>query len=281
MLMRKKVIKVLIVVLTLAFVVQGVFSAISLVNAESSGDSVSTETDTSNTSIVISDEVQQKIKESDPENFEQHIENYKNLLITFNVHVNFKNEIERLILEDYKIWDLMVAYEYLFHQFGLASDLEIFVTKKEQGTSWETIFLEYVENTTQFIPRAFETEYLEQLMSAPGVSSDDIMIADRVSFITGQPFDTLITAKMEDQTWQEINAQANILYSSDLLPRVQVTSDQLEKFTQSHGMTEEQVVEGFVLANKVSQDPKSIIDNMKSGYTQEEIFAESYTAKYR
>ncbi|MBO8173609.1 MAG: hypothetical protein H0Z33_17210 [Bacillaceae bacterium] len=293
--MNTKISRMLSVFLLLGLIVQAGFATFVMVNAQNEenqlesptlvngeGETQTTETDSTTTSVEISEEVQQKIKESDPDHFETHLQNYKNLLMDYQVHPKFKQEIERLVLEDYKIWNLLIAYEFLYHHFGKSEELEVLVVKREeQGTSWEEIFKQYRDADAAFIPRSFDSDELEKLMNTPGISSDDIMIADRISFESGESFETLITARMEGQSWQEINAQVDILYSKDQLPRVPVTSEQLDKFTHSTGLSEEQAVEAFVLAYKVGKEPKLIIEKLESGATEEAIFAESYLEKYR
>ncbi len=286
--MKKKMTKVLQTVLLIGLIVQTGFATFAMINKQTN-EPVSDSTDladegqslTTAQNITVSQEVEQKIKESDPVNFDKNLSNYRNLLISLNVHPAIQSEIEQLILQDYKVWNVMIAYEYLYHQFGTVSDLKNMLEKNKQGASWVSIFTEFKQADQPFVPRAFESDELEKLLNSPGIDSDDIMIADRVSFESGTPLEELINSKMEDQNWQQINAGLQILYSNDQLPRVPVTSDQLEKFTQLSGMTEQQIVEAFVLAEKVGKTPEEIIERSKNGATEEAVFAESYIAKYR
>lgn len=274
---NKRLPKILVIILLLGMIFQGGLATAELATDESQS---TTDNSTDEENMEITEEVKNKIKESDPENFEKNIANFENLLSTLNVHWVFKKEIERLVLEDYKIQDLLIAYEFLYHSFGVSGDLEIFVTKKEMGKSWEIIFEVYNQEKAKFIPRSFDSNYLEKLMEMQGLSSDDIMIADRVSVESGQPFKEVIMRRMEAQTWKEVNAQVDILYSAGNLPRVPVTSDQLEKYTQSEELTEQHVIEAFVLAHKVNESAEIIINKIKAGYTEEAIYSESYVKKY-
>ena len=279
---KKALSKILLSILLLGTLFQGLAAlAATYDQTETTSQATTEETDNiQSTNFNISDEVLNKIKESDPTNYEKNLTNYKNLLINLNVHDKFKTEIERLILADHKLPNILIAYEFLFQNFGLMPDLEVFVSKKESGNNWATIFKDYLVTKPQFIPRAFDSDYLEKLMQTPGLTSDDIMIADRVSFESGLPFADLINAKLEDQTWQEINAQGNLLYSLNQLPRVQITAEQLATFTKSSGLNEQKIVEAFVTANKLGVDAETIINKVKAGYSEAAIFAESYQEKY-
>lgn len=281
--MNKKVIsKLLLSILLLGMLFQGLAAlAATYDQTETTSQTIIEEADNiQSTNLYISDEVQNKIKESDPTNFEKNLTNYKNLLVNLNVHDKFKNEIERLILAGHKLPDILIAYEFLFQNFGHIQDLEGFVLKKESGDNWETIFKDYMLAKPQFIPNTFDTEYLEKLMQTPGLTADDIMIADRVAFESGLSFADLINAKMEGETWQEINSQANLLYSFNQLPRVQITAEQLATFSKSTGLSEQKIVEAFVTATKLGTDAETIINKVKAGYSEAAIFAENYQQKY-
>ncbi len=239
---------------------------------------VSNETKISNEEIVISKHVLEKIKVYDSNNYDRNLNNYKSLLTTLNVHLEFKEEIETLILADYPLPDLLIAYEYLYQQFGLIEELESLVAKKRAGGSWKSILEEYQKIDKDFIPRAFESDYLEKLIQTIGLTTDDIMIADRISFISGQQFEDVINTKLKAGNWKEVNVKLGILYSQDILPRVQITSEQLLKYTQY--LDEQQVVGAFVLGHKLGKDAEYIIEKMIAGNSEADIFAEISIEKY-
>lgn len=230
--------------------------------------------------IQISDDILKKIKASDPVHTDQNIANYKNLLIDFNVSSTFKQEIESLILDGHLLPDILTAYAFLYYQFGVFDELRAFLTKKESGANWQTIFTDYNHSKRVFVPRSFDSDYLEKLMATPGVTTDDIMIADRVSFVADKPFEQIISTKLQAYGWKETNAVHGILFSADQLPRVQILSEQMRKYTASGELSEERVTEAFVTANQAGETPDVVIGKIKSGLSDEAILAESYIAKY-
>ncbi|MFZ5968693.1 MAG: hypothetical protein ACOYVK_16185 [Bacillota bacterium] len=289
--MNKKIIsKTLTILLFAGITIQAGFTAYSMIDTQSNNTvesqvlqetTISTELqeeDTANTDI--SEEIQNLIRQSDPANFDKNIANYKNLLIDFNVHSQFKEEIERLIREGHKLPDILSGYEFLYHNYGTVQELENFITQKESGKTWKQIFGEYNKNNAEFIPRSFDTDYLEGLMKTPSITSDDIMIADRISYESGQAFEELINKKMEDKSWKTLNAEVGIINSASILPRVEVTSEQLKKYLASGALTEQQIVEAFVLAQKLGKSTDVIIGKVKAGYTEESIIQEYCTEKY-
>lgn len=271
--MNKRFVKKLIfIALSVGMIIPMGFFAYSIANT-------TTASGEGNTYLEVSAKIQNKINEADPANFEKNMTNYTTMLVALDVHEKFKNEIERLIVEGHNLLDILIAYEFLYQRYGVLEELERIVLEKESGKSWGTVFQSYTQSHSEFIPRAFNPDYLEGLMKTPGITSDDIMIADRVSIVSGITVDELIKQEMEDATWKEINANLDIFNSSSQLPRVQITQDQLTKYMAA-GLTEQQVAEAFVLANKLGVDAETIITKAKSGYNEDKIIAEILAQKY-
>jgi hypothetical protein len=231
--------------------------------------------------IVIAPEVLEAIRASAPTNYERNTANYKQLLSRLDVHPKFRTEVERLLLSGRKAPDVLIAYEFLYQEFGTRTQLEALVTEKESGKSWELIFKGYRQAHAAFVPQAFDTDQLEELLRTSGLKSDDIMIADHLSFVTGKPFKELITARLEQKlSWKEAAAELDVLHTAAALPRVQITAEQINQWTQPGKMTEEQVAEAFVLASKSGEKPELVIGKLLDGQTQEAILAGGFVSKY-
>lgn len=228
----------------------------------------------------ISQEILNVIRESDTANFERNVSNYKSLLIKLNVQEVFKNEIERLIKEGHKLPDLLIAYEFLNENFGKQEELEELSIEKQGGKTWTEIFKSYNTANGEFIPRAFEPDYLERLMKATNITPDDIMIADIIAAKLQKDYDGIIVLRLDDMSWKEINGELGILSSIKHLPRVQVTNEEIDKYKSTAGLSEDQIVDGFVIAEKLGKTEKEIIDKIKAGYSREKIYAECYQEKY-
>jgi hypothetical protein len=270
----KKISKALVIVVTLGAAIQ-----IGSVFAQTALSEVSTVTsDAMNTDI--SQEVLNKLNEADPGRYDLNVSRIKNLLITLNAHEKYKHEIERLILAEKTLPDVLIAYEFLYQNLGKMQELESLVNKKESGWTWMAVFAEYNKNHADFVPRSFDPDYLERLMATPGITPDDIMLADQISFVSDISVDFIITDKLEKQrSWKQITADLNILHSASTLPRVQISKEQQAKFT-SGIFTESQVAEAFVLAQKLGETSETVVKLMKAGKTEEAIMAESYMQKY-
>jgi len=284
----RKIPKLFLIAIIVAMTLPAGYAAFAMVSSNSSVSSTAmpaipdlfTPEVTNANSIVLSQQILGKIKQSDSGNYEKNVTHYKNLLIELNVPDKFKQEIERLVAANHKLTNLLVAYEFLYQSYGQLSDLEPMAANKEAGKTWSAIFSEYAEAHPVFAPRAFDSAYLEQLMQTPNLTTDDIMIADRVSFAIGKPFEEIISERLKAISWKAVSTELGILYNADKLPRVQITAEQLDKYTASGELTEDQVAQSFVVADKAGKSADSVIEQIKAGYSEEEILAQAYAEKY-
>lgn len=229
---------------------------------------------------AIPQEVLDRIREGDPEGYEKRVNDFKSLLTKRDVHPSFQSEIERLVMANYPIQDVLIAYEFLYDRFGAVKDLMRLAEEKRGGAAWSEIFAAYDAAHPAFAPRAFDSAYLEKLLATPDVTADDVMIADRVSFHTGKPVEELFETKAQQSlAWKELNAQLGILYSAPELPRVQVTAELLAKHT-ANGLTEEQATAALVLAHKTETPAETVVEWMGAGLSEGDIFARIYEARY-
>jgi len=204
---------------------------------------------------------------------------YSDLIQDLKVTTTYKNEMDRLIAADYALPDILVAYEYLYHNFGRISELEDLVRSKGNGKSWDRVLADYQNAREPFVPREFDSRTLERLMNIPALTPDDIMIADQYAHVTGRDFDTVLDARLNASNWASIASNFGVLYTANTLPRVQITESDMQKY-KAQGLSDEKIILAFVLAGRLDLTPKSIIDMVKAGKTESAIVAEMLQAKY-
>jgi len=310
--MRKvKRIRILVIVITAAFLIQAGYVAYSMIGynlqiaqVESSAsdssmqvanttslDSSADNTQISNqavkghqlkddTSIEISQDILDLIKSSDTDSYTKNVTNYKQLLTNLNVHVTFKNEIERLIKSSKKLPDILTAYAFLNDCYGSMADLEKLVNKKVLGKKWVDIFKSYNKSNPEFVPRNFDSQYLEKLLENPGIDQEDIMIADRVSQNTKVTIEEVINKRIEGLNWRLITAQYGIVNGQEKSPHLSVTRSQLTKYVKQTNLSEEKVIESLAIANKLSKSADDVLKLVKQGLSKEEIYSKAYEEKY-
>lgn len=284
---RKK--QILTLVIAAAMVLQASIVVFAAVNHDTPSSSMASiqapapnqETKQSVAPAVVSPAVLEKIQTDDSGNGDHEGQLYQTMLASFEVYPDIQKELDKLILEGYSPNDVMTGYEYLYHNFGSVADLQAFLKGRSEGKSWRTIFSDYTRNQSEFVPRTFDSQYLEKLMSNPALSADDIMIADKLSFATGKPFEDLMNARLEAKHWRSVTASFGILFSADSLPRVSINEQKMKEFLQTSGLTERQITEAFVTAFKIGKGPEYAVDKMKQGYSIDDLFAEGYEEKYR
>ncbi|EMS70461.1 hypothetical protein [Ruminiclostridium cellobioparum] len=296
--MRKvKRTRLIVIILAMVLVVNAGLVGYSMIGGNlpvsdknSSDNSVKTTVNTQNSKTVdnglkdeasteISKEILDLIKTQDPDSYTKNLNNYKQLLELLNVHVKFKNEIERLIKKGKKLPDILIAYSFLNDCYGGMEDIEKLVDNKEAGKKWPDIFKEYFKNNPEFVPRDFESDYLERLLDS-GTNQDTIMIADRVSQKAKVEIDTLISKKQAGESWRLINAEYGIVNGLEKSPHLSVTRTQLTKYTTQTNLSEKEVINALTIGTKLGESADSVLNSVKKGLSKEEIYAMAFEEKY-
>lgn len=231
--------------------------------------------------VTLKAEVEAKITSLDAANAAKNIKNYKTLLIALDVPGDFQTEVEEMYNKGHKVQDTLIAYDFLYQNYGSIEELEGLIAQKESGKAWNTIFKEYKATKEEYQPRSFENGKLDQIFEIPGITTDDIMIADRIAQQTGMEFDELIAMRGQGMDWKTINEGQKIVNTSGELPRVAITSAQVINHMNATGLSEDQVMEALVLAQKLEKDGKAIVDKVKAGQMEEDIIAVCLEEKYQ
>lgn len=231
--------------------------------------------------IQLPIEFESGIKLMDAANADKNLINCKRLILELNVPDLYQNEIGKRIKEKRNVPDILIAYKFLSENYGTVGELEKMLNQKEAGKTFAQLFKEYNETHPEFVPSNFKEGYLEELLKTPGITADDIMIADRISQKGLKTFEELIELRKQGTTWQEINTGFGIINTSEKLPHVSMTSSQVKQQMKQSGLPEKQVVEALVMAGRLDQDSAGVIDKIKAGKQKEDIFAEAYEEKYR
>ncbi len=272
--MKKKFIKIFGFIVSAALIVQSVIFVYAGIFGGQTGDPVNTG------SVQISPEIENKIREQEPGEFNKNLTNYKRMLVVLDVHDTFKSRMENLIVVGRRLPDILIAFQFLNENYGLIDELDVLLDDRESGKTWLEVFSTYRQNHPEFIPRSFDFDYLEELMQTDGITEDDIMIADRVSQKTGMAFEDVIARRVSGEQWKDINGDLGIASSQNMLPRVPITQEQLRIHSAGGCLSEEQVVETLVIAFKLEMDEQEAINKAREGYTKERFFAEVLEGKY-
>lgn len=231
--------------------------------------------------IILKKEVEDKITSLDTANAAKNIKNYKLLLAALDVPKSFQGRIEDMYNKGHKVQHVLAAYEYLYGNYGNIDALEGLIKQKESGKAWKDIFKTYKKSEEEFKPSNFQDGKLEEIFKTPGITPDDIIIADRIAQQEGIEFDELLAERSRGMNWKAINEELGIVNTSDELPRTAVTSEQVMSHMKNTGLSEDQVIEALVLAQKLEKDGKTIVEKVKAGKAEEDITAESLEEKYQ
>lgn len=231
--------------------------------------------------VALKKEVEDKIASLDAVKADRNIKNYKTVLVEFDVPESFQSLMEEMYIKEHKVQNVLITYEFLYQNYGTITELEGLIQQKESGKAWNVIFKEYMKGKEVFKPRNFESGKLEKVFNTPGITPDDVIIADRVSLQTGMEFDELISMRGHGAGWKTINEGLRIVNTSAELPRTAVTSAQVKKHMKETGLSEAKVIEALVLAQKLDKDGKSVVDKVKAGSAEADIIADCLEEKYQ
>jgi len=235
--------------------------------------------DTSN--IVLKPEVEDRIASLSGGKAVNNIKNYKTLLAALKVPARFQEKIEDMYFGGHKTEDVLIAYEYLYQNYGNIEELGGLLERKETGKTWRSIFKEFGKGNGQFEPGTFPEGKLEKILRIPGITPDDVIIADRISQKLDIEFDELIAMRKKGKDWMTINEETGIVNTSGELPRAVITSAQVKSYMKSSGLSEEKVIEALALAQRLGMEGKAVIDKFKGNNTENDIIADGLEVKYR
>lgn len=289
---KQKWIKIVLYVIILAVILQAGLVAYSMVGnligmdqteslpQEESSPNPSPEPASQGGENEISQEVLDLIYQADPAHYDTNVANYRSLLTDLHVHKKYQDEIERLLRSGNPIEHIMIAYEFLYKEYGTMQELGAMVSDRQAGIAWDKVFADYHAAAGQFTPRTFASGQLEKWMSTGSLTADDIMIADRVSQKLSAKMEDIMKKREQGTNWREINGEYLILNAEETLPHVPVTKDQLARYVKATALSEQKVVEAMVLADRLHMDQNRVMEEYGKGKTQEEITAMCYREKY-
>jgi hypothetical protein len=238
------------------------------------------EKDIDTSKVDISKDLQDYIAQNDPDNEKGNLAMYKKMAAEFEIPLKYEDAISQMLKKKYKLNEIMTAFDYLYQNYGLISELEPLLADYKNLNSWTQVFEKYNAAHKEFVPKDFSLELLQKLTKA-GMSSDDIIIADRLSQKSLSTFEELITMRENGKTWRDINIGLGVVNVSGKLLRVTVTNSQIKKYMDATGLSRSRVMEAFVLAEKMDMNIDDIIDKFSNNEKKEKIYDECYSEKYK
>jgi len=228
--------------------------------------------------VEVSEDIVDSIKKFDVKNAEKNIDNYKKVMVEFDVPEEYKKEINSLIKDGSNIVDIFIAYNFLSENYGQIKELDKLVSEKSKEEKWTEVFHNYNKNFSQFKPSNFEKGTLEDLMKT--LNADDIMIADKISQKGIKEFNEIIEMRKSNKSWKEIKIELGIVNMESNFPHVAIANDEVEKYKENENMGNEQIIKALALARKNNLKDEDIIKKIKNGEDEETIYSQYYKEKY-
>jgi hypothetical protein len=229
--------------------------------------------------VQVSSEIMDIIKKSDSKSYEKNINNYKKLLVEFGVPEDYQKEIHKLIKDGFNIPDIFTAYDFLNENYGEVKDLDKLMKQHQSDTNWNEVFKQYKTEVKPFTPSSFSEENLDKLIRDFGLKADDVMIADRISQKGLAKFEDLIEERKQGKKWKDIKLCLELINLQEDLPRAALSSEEVDKYIGGT-LSQQQVIDALVLAQRLNESEDEVINKVKLGQSQEDIYVEYYKKKY-
>ncbi|TCK93196.1 hypothetical protein EDC19_1385 [Natranaerovirga hydrolytica] len=188
----------------------------------------------------------------------------------YNISESQRDYIKDLIEMGYPLEKIQVGYAFIYDRFGKLEHLKSILEKESQGESWASVFEAYDLTYGIFQPTSFDSDSLDTLMQSH-LSSDEIMIIDRIAFASEEAFDVLMIQVMEGTSFEEIIDALELVGHIKLYPRVQVTEEVLNHYQNQYALEDMQIIEAMVIAEKLDLNEKNILESTAQGMTEYEI----------
>ena len=155
--LKKKIIKIFGVIVIAGLIIQSALYAYAGIFGGQAGENIDIG------SVQISPEIENKIWEQEPAEFNKNLANYKRMLVVLDVHDTYKTEIEKLIVLGKRLPDILIAYQFLNDNYGKLEELDDLLVEKESGKAWIDVFCSYRQNNPEFTPRSLILTILRNL----------------------------------------------------------------------------------------------------------------------
>lgn len=291
MFIQKKIKSITIFVLIMFLISGGIvgLSATGVFNliAENIGKTEKTEKSASQnqkkeidiSNVIIDENISEKIKKSDAKNNKKNIDNIKKEIASLQIDGKRLEKIYQLVDSGFSVPEILTAFRFLNEQYGGLDEMDILLNKKSQGISWSKIFDDYLNEYPEFKMTAFDEKELNSYR-AGGLTTDDIMIADRLSQRGYESFEELIGKRQKGESWKSIKENFNVINMEEKLQVVSIDASTIKKITKENNISEEDAIEAIVLSRNLNVDEDETIKLKKSNQSKQVVLEKILDKKF-
>lgn len=235
------------------------------------------ETDISN--VTLDSSLETRIMQRDSTNGNKKIEKIKKEVAELGIEGKLYQKLEELIIKGYSISDVLKATRFLYDNYGNINEIEALLLKRNGNMSWEEIFKEYMESNLEFTPTDFPDGVIDGYIKK-GFTTDDLMIADRLSKKVNLEISKLLEMKAKGKSWKEIKGDFDIVNNEERIKSVRINESDVKAYMEKYNLSDNEVVEAMITADKLDTDEEEAVKQKKDGKKKEEILGKLYEQKF-
>lgn len=210
--------------------------------------------------IAIDGAVKEKLNQG------KKIENgYRKVMAQKAVPATQKAKLDQYLINGYDPEPVLILFDYLHDNFFTFADLDQALARYGNGEKIEDILQSYIDIQDQIQPRDYPHEEIERLVTTPGLSIEDIMIAEILDAHGSAPFYDVIDARIAGEDWETLAARYNLMNGSAKVQSITVAVNEVEACQEATGLSKEQTYKKVVEAKKAGVESEQIADFAKSG----------------
>lgn len=190
---------------------------------------------------------------------------YRRMMAEKEVSTAQKTKLEQYVVNYDDAEVVLVLYDYLYDNHFTFGDLDEALARYGNGEKIEDILQSYVDIQEAIEPRDYPHEEIERLVTTPGLSTGDIMIAEILDAHGSVPFYDVINARIAGESWETLALRYNLLNGSAKVRTVTVAGSEVEACREATGLTEEEAYEKVVDAKKAGVGEEQVTEFVQSG----------------
>lgn len=190
---------------------------------------------------------------------------YRNVMAQKAVPATQQSKLESYIVNYENPEPVLILFDYLYDNFFTFDDLDQALARYGAGEPIENVLQTYIDIQEQIQPRDYPHEEIERLVTTPGLSVEDIMIAEILDAHGSVPFYDIINARIAGEDWETLAARYNLINGSAKVQSITVSTSEVEECAKATGLPQEQAYERVVDAKKAEVGPEQMVEFVQSG----------------
>ena len=219
----------------------------------------------------VKEELKNKIKEKKNQ---KAVEKFEKFAAELNFPDHYSDKFMELLDKGYDPKEMMIAYDFLSENLGSIDELESLLESKK-NKKWSEIFDAYLKAIPEFNQTDFDAKYLDGILKAGAVTTEDIAFADALAQRTNSDAVEIINQKRDGKSWEEIAVEKRSANTKGKLAKISVTEKELQETMQKNNVDEKQAIK------ILKKEKKALKHNINKDKSEAEIEQEILEEKYK